>query len=1283
MLTYPTGAPGVLPAPDSLSQDVNTLFLVNEQLLRATYGAEAQNILNAVARVAAAKQFGASGAIIPVEGMFAGGHAVEDAYRARFADPCNPLRSNDVVRAIGKVIDSYTAARPGIRNIVIIGDDRQIPMANIVDDTNFANERTFAQDFVGNDESIAALLAGMYRTDDPYGTTAGIRVRDHELFVPERAVGRLVETPAEIIRSLDNFITYQGRLDPSTTVNRALETGYEFLADGAELNAKNLEASGYSQVVRVINEAWTDGALAAALGAFQTSPALFDVIGLHAHFDQNNALPALDNASKLSSNDPDTQPGFGPGTDSVFSSDEFPATQNRAVVYSMGCHAGYSRSDVQVGSPAPDWAQRLVGTVGDVFAGNTGYGYGDSDIVALSESLTAQFASEVAQPGPIGQAWVDAKQRAVADVHVLDAYQEKVLEEFVFYGLPMFWVGANPPAATVPAGPPAVPPSTLPDAPFGGLKVATVVATPNFTGTAAAPNPVVTPSGSYYTVGGQTLDVNGRPIQPLFSSDITRPGLVARDALITGLSSRDVGNFDPVFFKAATDFGQPRPEYLDGSFPAELASVRSYKAEGKDQQQLLLGVGQFRGSELEATPETEQPGVQRLHTRVETQIYYGPSSPTDITAPSIEQSRGFVDDGVAFFEVSASDVGGEVKRVFILFRGTAGTTWTGLDLTKGPDGVWRGGRGFTGGDIEFAVQAVDSSGNVAMSNSKSLFFLDADPVQPAPLVLVPTPVTPGGFTNPWFTTDVDVTITGATATTTYSIDGAASENYIVGAPIRVSGDGGHVITALDTATNIVAELYVAIDSTAPAASIPVPEGFAQGPLPVTATFDDGEGAGVTSIVASANGVQIGTVTFDEPARRGELTTSITAQGATTITFVATDAAGNVKTATTTVSIDNVAPIVTVEKSPPTEFATGNVTVNVLTDTGGSLISERWYTVTGDAPGTKRPLAEPVTFEGTTEVTGFAMDAAGNIGQSTSPTTIKIDKTAPVPTLTVSSNVAPVGSSVSADFSCVDSFSGVASCVLTVDGVVYSSANPGHVVLPATLTPHTYALVVSSTDIAGNVATPATASVEFKQFALGPFVTVSPSQVTVGGSVTANWGCSGGAAAGVASCVLTLDGAVISSTPGQVVLPAATQVRTYNLVVTATPLAGPTETATASYTAVAAAPKYVVCSPTYSPGTAKKVGSAYNFSFKLCDAAGKNVSSSSIVLVAKVVNPGGTTAVPMAPGGSNPGNEFIFSNGCYNYTLKTTGLPAGDLTLAFVVKGDPAGTLYSLPFKLKR
>ena len=58
-----------------------------------------------------------------------------------------------------------------------------------------------------------------------------------------------------------------------------------------------------------------------------------------------------------------------------------------------------------------------------------------------------------------------------------------------------------------------------------------------------------------------------------------------------------------------------------------------------------------------------------------------------------------------------------------------------------------------------------------------------------------------------------------------------------------------MIRAFDPTTGLVAELYVAIDSTPPTASIPVPDGFVKGPLPVTATFDDGDGAGVTRIDA--------------------------------------------------------------------------------------------------------------------------------------------------------------------------------------------------------------------------------------------------------------------------------------------------------------------------------------------------------------------------------------------------------------------------------------------------
>ena len=166
-IPYVASNSGALLSPSELPSNVNTLFVVNQQLLTATYGATtAGEVFASLDAVAASPEFGVIGAVINVDGDA----AVRAAYQNRFADPCKPLLSNDVVSAIGDVIDTYTLVRPGIEYIVLVGDDRQIPMANIVDDANFANERTFSQNFIGNNESISALVAGMYRTDDPYGT---------------------------------------------------------------------------------------------------------------------------------------------------------------------------------------------------------------------------------------------------------------------------------------------------------------------------------------------------------------------------------------------------------------------------------------------------------------------------------------------------------------------------------------------------------------------------------------------------------------------------------------------------------------------------------------------------------------------------------------------------------------------------------------------------------------------------------------------------------------------------------------------------------------------------------------------------------------------------------------------------------------------------------------------------------------------------------------------------------------------------------------------------------
>ena len=231
--------------------------------------------------------------------------------------------------------------------------------------------------------------------------------------------------------------------------------------------------------------------------------------------------------------------------------------------------------------------QVVTGDRSNTFVGNTGFGYGDTDRVALTEQLTAIFADEVGQDDTVGQAWVDAKQRMLSEILVLDAYQEKSLQQFVLYGLPMFRVG-RPTARRrgIAAAPPVAPLEPLaPDTdPHTGQPIA------DGRVPTAAPDRADPTVPQFDRVDrAQRLVLRGRWPHP----ERERPpdptavrrrtyhafdGLEARDALITDLTSVDVDRaFDPLFFWASPNFGGPRPEYFDGSFPAEMAAVRSYR----------------------------------------------------------------------------------------------------------------------------------------------------------------------------------------------------------------------------------------------------------------------------------------------------------------------------------------------------------------------------------------------------------------------------------------------------------------------------------------------------------------------------------------------------------------------------------------------------------------------------------------------------------------------------------------------------------------------------------
>jgi hypothetical protein len=76
-------------------------------------------------------------------------------------------------------------------------------------------------------------------SQDAYGSSTSISMRGIDFPIPGLAVGRLVETSAEMIRVIDAFLA-SGTVSPTSS----LVTGYDFLADAAEAVRVELQAGG-------------------------------------------------------------------------------------------------------------------------------------------------------------------------------------------------------------------------------------------------------------------------------------------------------------------------------------------------------------------------------------------------------------------------------------------------------------------------------------------------------------------------------------------------------------------------------------------------------------------------------------------------------------------------------------------------------------------------------------------------------------------------------------------------------------------------------------------------------------------------------------------------------------------------------------------------------------------------------------------------------------------------------------------------------------------------------
>ena len=116
------------------------------------------------------------------------------------------------------------------------------------------------------------------------------------------------------------------------------------------------------------------------------------------------------------------------------------------IVFSMGCHAGLNVPDAFLPQSQRgfDWADAFAGARTAVFVGNTGYGFGDTDLLAYGEDLNRRFAqSMVAGALTVGQSLTQAKQDYAGSLGVFGVYDEKTMSELTLYGLPMWKLGTG------------------------------------------------------------------------------------------------------------------------------------------------------------------------------------------------------------------------------------------------------------------------------------------------------------------------------------------------------------------------------------------------------------------------------------------------------------------------------------------------------------------------------------------------------------------------------------------------------------------------------------------------------------------------------------------------------------------------------------------------------------------------------------------------------------------------------------------------------------------------
>ena len=676
---WPTPTPS--PTPPAAGGSNRTLILINRERLETVYGATAAAQLMARLFDLAAHPR-VNGLVIQVESF----PSVAAAYADWTASATTLLdndKANAVAGAIRNLVLSYLTAGPQLQHIVIVGDDRIIPFRRVPDQTADAlvHEPTYALSLTVNTTAWSALNENLTLTDNYYADLEPMTWGGGEFYLPDYSIGRLIETPAEIMGVIDSFLVSDGFV-----VNRALVTGYHFVQDAADRINTTLFNDGVTTDADLIGFTWPGSELRAK--QLTTEPR-FDLQSINGHATHTTEI--------------------APDGDNITAAQIASATVDlsRALIYTVGCHAGLN--DPAALDLAQAFAQQRAN-----YVANTGYGWG-SDGITYSEALMRNYTLMLMKgtSAELGQALMMAKQRYFSQTLSFDGYDEKVILESTFYGLPMTVITTGATLDEEDPFPSVAFTTTTPPGAFGELTVGRLnAALPGSFG--AFDEITSTEQGAFYALDGSVHTRSGEPLQPRFYADVSAPQAgVLRGVLFLGGVYTDRTSFDPVIVRPFNEYvtSTVEPAFdAAGWYPPVPFNFTSRGVLSTSSAMLSTLLGQYNS----------QSGTERLYDQVALATYF--SGDPDTQPPRITYLDGVLNASSerGLLKVEATDPSG-VVRVLATFT-NGGGVWSSQDLAYNALTLRWAGEITATSTTRYFIQAVDGAGNVGIAHNKGRYY---------------------------------------------------------------------------------------------------------------------------------------------------------------------------------------------------------------------------------------------------------------------------------------------------------------------------------------------------------------------------------------------------------------------------------------------------------------------------------------------------------------------------------------------------------------------------------